>query len=234
MAAAERAHGLLALAVSSTAENAPGADRVDVRLDVPTASIPDFSELRSCLSAAVNLALAGLLLTRPALPEVRALRSWCLEQVSAAAAGSTNHPWFSVVSEDDDIALDPGVYDTTRLRTAEMAMVAADDRDRIVAVNAGAARLLRWTAQELVGHRLVAIIPSRLRDAHVAGFSRHQLTGETRILGSPIRVPVLRGDSSEIVLDLLLTEEPAPSGRALYFGRFTEPDESSGAAPTPS
>jgi PAS domain S-box-containing protein len=223
LAAADRAHGLLALAVSESAEHSPGADRVDVRLDIPAEIVADFAELRTCLSRAVNLARAGLLLTRPALPEIRALRTWCLEQVMQATSGAETFPWVSVAVAENGLPLDLDAFDVSALHQSGEAMVATDDRNRILALNAKAAELLRWSESELVGHRVLAIIPSRLRDAHVAAFSWHLLTGRWHVLGAPLRVPVLRGDSTEVLLDLALSEAPAPPGRSLYLARFTEP-----------
>jgi hypothetical protein len=54
----------------------------------------------------------------------------------------------------------------------------------------------------------VSLIPARYRDAHVAGFSRHVRTGESRILGVPLTLPVLRADGTELLCDVLIEKQP--------------------------
>lgn len=68
-----------------------------------------------------------------------------------------------------------------------------------------------------VGCRVLTIVPPSLREAHVAGFSRHLSTGEARILGVPVTLPVLHKDGSEAHCRLLVERAPTGSGRALYI-----------------
>ncbi len=84
------------------------------------------------------------------------------------------------------------------------AVVAADEWNRIVYANRAAEALLGWQADELTGRPLTAIMPPRLREAHLAGFSRWVATHESRIMGRPLRVPALRRDGTEVDIELNL------------------------------
>ena len=86
------------------------------------------------------------------------------------------------------------------------AVVVAGEDNLIVSANRAIERLLGWSRDELIGRPLTTLIPARLRAAHVEGFSRFVLTGETRILGTPVRVPALRADGAEAPIELTLAE----------------------------
>ena len=58
-------------------------------------------------------------------------------------------------------------------------------------------------------------------EAHVAGFSRHLCTGETRAIGAELILPVLRRDGSERECRFLIQIEEAGDGRAVYTARIT-------------
>jgi PAS domain S-box-containing protein len=77
-----------------------------------------------------------------------------------------------------------------------------DDANRIIAISEPLARTVGWDRGDIVGRRVVALIPPALREAHVAGFSRHLTTGQAHVLGVQLTLPVLRKDGSEV---------PAPS-----------------------
>ena len=84
-----------------------------------------------------------------------------------------------------------------------------------------AAGLLGWSATELEGRRLVTIIPPRLRDAHVAAFTRQMLGGPARILGVPTDVPALHRNGSEVAITLLLERHADSRGRSLFVATLT-------------
>jgi hypothetical protein len=66
----------------------------------------------------------------------------------------------------------------------------------------------------------VTIIPARMRDRHIAGFTRHMLEGTSRILGVRVVVPALRQDGSEIEVSLLIERRRAAATRALFVATF--------------
>lgn len=230
LAAAERAQGRLAGTVAAAASQAQG-EHLDVSMRVPRDGLADFDDLRAVLGDALVLAARGRLLARPALPELRALRTWCLDQVTAAAAGEPGTAWEGATEVlDDDLALPLAVFDASTALDPHRAALAADDGNRILAVTPPAAELLGWEVDELVGQRLVAIIPPRLREAHVASFTRLLLSGEPRLLGRPVQLPALRRDGSEVELSVVITNLRTSDGRLVFVAEFTPLATSAGGA----
>ncbi|MCU1678056.1 MAG: putative sensor protein [Frankiales bacterium] len=203
---------------------------VDAPVAVTVDGHADFSALQDALDAGWRLGAADRMLIRPALPEIVALRDWACEQVLAQVNGVPATPWSGV---DHPRFVDPASardtapapdWDDSIVRETDKAVVAADDNNRLVAVSAAAAALLGWTAGELTGRRVVTIVPERLREAHVAGFTRHLTTGEAHVIGVPLTLPVLRRDGTEVICRLLVERAAAGTGRAVYLAWLT-PEE---------
>ncbi len=96
-------------------------------------------------------------------------------------------------------------------------MLAADDEDRIVAVSDRALRLLGYDDRaDLVGTRLIGIIPERYRQAHLAGFTMHFLSGRALLVGRTVVVPALRRDGSEVEVELTIRTDRTDDGRTLF------------------
>ena len=197
-------------------------EQLDLELSLPADVVPAFAALKQTLDAAERLATAGLLLSRPGQPEVVAVRDWVCEQVRDQCAGGPATAWagadqerFTVV--DRTTPRRPVEWDLAFVRDSSRGVVAADDTDRIVAVSRSVADATGWAMDDLVGRRVVTLIPQRLREAHVAGFTRHLTTGEAHVLGVPLTVPVLRADGAEIMASLLVEAAPTPAGQAVYL-----------------
>jgi len=112
-----------------------------------------------------------------------------------------------------------GVRDSTRR------VIAADDANRIVAISRPLARELGWEVDQLVGRRIVVLIPPALREAHVAGFTRHLTTGQAHALGVPLTLPVLRADGSEVPCRFLIEQSHPAPGRSIYVAWIDPADE---------
>ncbi|MDP8970761.1 MAG: SpoIIE family protein phosphatase [Actinomycetota bacterium] len=102
------------------------------------------------------------------------------------------------------------------------AVVAADEWNRIVYVNRALEMMLRWRADELIGRPLTMLMPERLREAHLAGFSRWVATHESRIMGQALRVPALRRDGTEVEIELTLGAVTLPGGAELVVGSLRD------------
>jgi len=196
---------------------------LDLAISVPRDVGPTFAVLQDVLDMAEALAVDGKLFMRPALPEIIAVRDWVCEQVIAQLAGVPPAPWPGTAQErfETDVHDRSGMpapeWDVTQVTESDRAVVAADDANRIIAVSPVLADLLGWDAEDLVGRRVVVLIPPSLREAHVAGFSRHLTTGEAHVLGVPLDLPVLRRDGTEIQCRFLVELAPATSGRGVYL-----------------
>ncbi len=200
---------------------------LDLDLAVGEDAAEAFATLRAVLDAAEHLAVAGRLLVHPALPELVAVRNWVCEQVLAQLAGGAAAPWPGTAQERFTVEVreraepDRTEWDARLVTDADRGAVAADQANRIIAVSRPLAEVLGWNPADLVGRRVVALVPHRLREAHVAGFSRHLTTGETRLLGGPVRLPVLRADGSEIDCEVVIEQIRGQHRDPIYVAWMT-------------
>lgn len=185
-----------------------------------------YAVLQDVLDGAESLAARDELLVRPGLPEIIAVRDWACEQVIAQLAGTAPSPWpgtdaerFTVLQHVDAVrALD---WEPSGVSGSDRAAVAADDANRIVAVSRPLCEALGYTEEELLGRRVVVLVPHRFREAHVAGFTRHLTTGESHVLGVDLELPVLRADGTELTCRFLIEASGTPSGRTVYTAWIT-------------
>lgn len=203
----------------------PVPTALDLQVVVQREAVAAFAQLQDVLDEGERMARAGLLLVRPGLPEIVAVRDWAAEQVIAQVAGSPPAAWPGADDDRFARAVDrspgPAGWDAAKVTDAAGGAIAVDDGNRILALSAPLAEVLGWPADELVGRRVVAIVPPRFREAHVAGFSRHLSTGNARALGVQLRLPVLRADGTELECTFLIETEPTPEGRIVYLASIT-------------
>ncbi len=112
------------------------------------------------------------------------------------------------------MAVDPALL----LEQLPDAVVVADASGTIRMVNSAAARLFGVAQAALLGRPLLTVVPPRFRAAHRAGLSRFAATGRGELVGGrPIRVTALRGDGSEVDVELVLgaVGEPGQPGFSL-------------------
>ncbi len=199
--------------------------KMDLQVRVRPEEAGRFGQLQDALDEGERLAAADRLLVRPGLPEIIAVRDWACEQVIAQVAGSPAAPWMG--ADDERFTQDvtgtgaSAGWDATTITQSDTGLIAVDDANRVIALSAPLADILGWQAEDLVGRRVVAIVPPRFREAHVAGFSRHLSTGEARALGVPLQLPVLRADGTELLCAFLIDSEPTPGGRTVYIAQIT-------------
>lgn len=178
---------------------------IDVALPLPSRRPVGSTRLQEALDLAERPTANGQLLARPGLPEILAVRDWTCGQVlsqhagapPAALTGSDQHRVSARIATTQP---HPPGRRLDAVRYAEGNIVAADDTNHIVAVSRPLAELLGWHAAELVGRRITTLVPARLRDQHVAGFTRHVTTGQAYLLGVPLALPVLCADGTGIGL----------------------------------
>lgn len=202
----------------------PVPEPLDLELEILPTLGPAFGAMQDTLDAAERLARAGRLLVRPGLPEVVAVRDWACEQVTSQLGGVAASPWpgtdqehFTVVGDGQVSELDLSGWDVTLVRESDRGVVAADDANRIIAVSRPLAELVGWPVDELVGRRVVTLVPPYLREAHVAGFTRHLTTGEAHALDVPLRLPVLHRSGRELDCTFLVQLAPTTAGRPVYL-----------------
>lgn len=187
-----------------------------VALPVPLRSVRHFATLERALLTALQMVEAGEFLTPPVQPELQGLRAWLCGQVISQSVGEVAAPW-SPGHDPRTQQLRPPTWDVRRVSEAAAGMLAADEEDRIVAVSDRALRLLGYDDRtDLVGTRLIGIIPERYRQAHLAGFTMHFLSGRALLVGRTVIVPALRRDGSEVEVELTIRTDRTDDGRTLF------------------
>lgn len=188
-----------------------------LRLEIPEPTVRDFDVLDDMLQEAVVLAERGDLLVPTTQPEIQSMRHWLCDQVRQQYRGAAPVAWSTPVGTLPPVVAPELLWDPETVTGSRHALVAADDANRIVAVSEPAVALLGYDdAADLVGHRLVALIPERFRQAHVAGFTLHLVNGRSPLLGTRVTVPVLRADGSELSCGLLVESQTLPNGRHVF------------------
>lgn len=194
-----------------------------VVLSVPRRSVRSFEILDRALRTAIGLAGREELMVAPTQPEVQALRAWLCGEVARQALGQPPTPWTPGAVADAAPAPAPR-FDTTAVTTASTARLAADDGNRILAASPALAELLGYDEPgELVGQRLVAIIPERFRQAHLAGYTLHFLTGRRPLLDRAVVVPARCRDGSEVTVSLTVRSTRTDEGRTVFLADLSVP-----------
>ncbi len=196
---------------------------LDLAVAIPLDVVPRFALLPATLNRALDLAAAGQLLTPTSQPEVVALRNWLCDEVVRQGTGLAPSPWTGLSehhAEPHAPQKRPPDWDTAAVDGSDQAVIAADDSNRIVAASEGVAKLLGWTRAELVGQRIVAIVPEDLRERHIAGFTRYLITGQAHIIGSPVTLPARCRDGETVDVRLTLEVVEAAGGRTVFVGTF--------------
>lgn len=194
----------------------PSVSSPRVVVPVPRDSVPNFDTLERAVVAALELSTEGGTLTPPTQPEIQQFRTWLCQQVRRQASGLDPEPW-----RVDDSTPAPArlalSWDPVVVSAATTGRVAADESNRIIAVSPSAAELLGYDDPwDLVGLRLLTMIPERYHQAHVAGFTLMQLTGRGPLLDNAVEVPARRADGSEVLVTLLVRVERGEDGRPVF------------------
>ena len=205
--------------MANALEPAVSAERVE--LELSDDGVADFEVLDEMLETGVSLAEQGRLLSAPTQPEIRAMRRWLCRQVRVQSDGGEPEPWTAPIGHPPPLNPRDLSWDSTTVTASTRALVAADDTNQIVAVSPSALRLLGYAdAAELVGSRLICLIPTRYHQAHIAGFTLHLASGRGPLLGTRLTVPVLRADRTEQAMDLEVEAQHLPDGRSVFVAEL--------------
>jgi PAS domain S-box-containing protein len=191
----------------------------DVTMQIDGDAVPYFPILRELLAQATSMSEAGQLLVPPSLPEIAALRRWVCDEVARQSAGLPPTPWVDHDAEID-APLQVSPQTLAEIRNATGCVLAVDASNRMIAVSERAAELLGYTSGELEGRRLVTIIPQRMRDKHIAAFTRYLLDGRSAILGREYATHALHRDGTEVPVTLIVERRTDPATRALFVARL--------------
>jgi PAS domain S-box-containing protein len=184
-------------------------------LEVPRGLVGHFDVLDRMMNDAVAAADDGEMLVPGTQPEVREMRRWLCDQVlGQAVTGAEPEPYAADLHHDIASTPEyPDGWDATEVSGSSRALVASNDSGQIVAVSDPAAQMLGHAVPDLVGRRVLVLIPERFRQAHVAGMTLHVIDGRSALLESEVTVPVLLADGSEQLARLLVRPVAAGGGR---------------------
>ncbi len=203
----------------------PLVSAASVVMPVPRTSVPHFVTLDDTIEAALALARRGLLLTPTTQPEIRGFRQWVCREVATQAVGAAPIPW-TVPDEQLKLPETELPWDATTVSDALTPLVAADHTSRILAVSRSMLDLLGYDdPAQLVGQRLIELIPPRYRQAHVAGFTMYLLTGRDPLLNRPVVVPAQHRGGHEVLVEITVQAQKLPGGQQVFIAGM-RPDPS--------
>ena len=219
LAAASTARARLAQTVAEYRPLASTQGHVDVTLELEPGDVDALAGLLPVLAEAERLSVAGRILTQPALPELRQLREWCIGELVRQSEGGAPIPWRTPYVEDRvPVQMSADVRNAADevWQSSEPLLLARPDV--IIAVAPGAAELLGWQPEDLVGRRITVVVPPDLRDIHLDGITRHLMTGRTAMLGAEVSTFAWHRAGHEVPVRLLLDRWPGV--RSLFVARF--------------
>jgi PAS domain S-box-containing protein len=92
------------------------------------------------------------------------------------------------------------------LQTAVEGVVTIDERGIIESANPAAERIFGYTAEEMVGRNVGALMPEPHRESHDAYLSQYMKTGEARVIGIGREIVGRRKDGTLFPMDLSVSE----------------------------
>lgn len=99
------------------------------------------------------------------------------------------------------------------LETLADGVVLSDANGRIVYVNGSAAQLSGYSPEELIGHRVETLIPSRLRPAHEGHRERYLESPVRRPMGANLDIVLRHRSGAEVPVDIALSSLASGNGR---------------------
>ncbi len=193
---------------------------------VPEHSIPHFSTLDSMLTTASETAARGHFLGPPTQPEIAEMRAWICNEVARQSAGeSTPRPWRARTEIRTPLA----DQDVLRARYEELSasqetILATDPSSIIVAVTAPVVRFLGYNDEsDLLGRRIIVVVPQRFHQAHIAGTTLNATNGRRPLLDITLTVPVVRADGSEVPVELTVSPRRLDGETHVFVARFNLP-----------
>jgi PAS domain S-box-containing protein len=196
-------------------------------LRIPGASVAHFAILDDLLRRAITAAQAGRFLGPPTQPEIDEMRQWiCGEVARQAGREAMPTPWVARTDVRATLA-DQAVLTRTyqSLASTEEPLLATDEASIIVAASPAALRLLGYErAEDLLGRRVLVVVPARFHQAHIAGTTLNATNGRDNLLDVPLLVPMVRADGTEISVHIRVRPEKLDQAHPVFVARFRAPD----------
>ncbi len=201
----------------------PMVTQPEVALHVPRTAISNFAVLDDLLGQAIAHARAGRFLSPPTQPEMGEMRQWlCREVARQAAGGTTATPWLARTDVRATLADQAGLAEQYgELAMTDSPLLATDEASIIVAASPSALALLGYdSADQLVGRRVIVVVPHRFHQAHIAGTTLNATNGRSTLLGVPITVPMIRADGTETPVSIEVQSQRIDDEHRVFVARF--------------
>jgi PAS domain S-box-containing protein len=202
----------------------PTVTAAELTVRVPGPSVAHFKTLDSLLTKASATAARGHFLGPPIQPEIAEMRAWICDEVARQSTGDrVPRPWTArtdVRAPLADQALLRAQY--RELSASPEAILATDPASIIVAVTEPVVRFLGYDSEsDLLGRRIIVVVPQRFHQAHIAGTTLNATNGRRALLDIPLTVPVLRADGSEVDVELQVSPRRLGGDAQVFIARFT-------------
>ncbi|MEU2184473.1 SpoIIE family protein phosphatase [Streptomyces thermolilacinus] len=222
LATAHDISNVISACVTAALRDEPAEGEIrSLALAMPPDAAPAVETLSRVLDVAEQAAREERLLTLPALPRSRVFHTWLFGEVTGQLAGTHPTAWTVVPREPGAGPAELVPWDPGHVQASRVATVAADEQNRIVAVNGPAADLLGWHADDLVGRRLTTLIPEHLRERHITAFTSLLLSGQPHILGRSVPLPALHRDGRLVPVRLFLQTQETADGRTVFVAQLS-------------
>ena len=202
----------------------PNVTASEVVLQLGADSVAHFATLDDLLRKATAEAHEGHFLSPPSQPEISEMRAWICSEVARQSSGdATATPWVARTDVRATLADQTELTQTyAELARVEQPLLATDEASIIVAASRAALELLGYErADDLLGRRVIVVVPARFHQAHIAGTTLHVTNGRDTLLGVPIEVPMVRADGSEVAVLIEVRAERLDADRRVFVARFS-------------
>jgi PAS domain S-box-containing protein len=195
----------------------------EVVLHIPVGSVPHFVTLDELLGCAIAEARAGRFLSPPTQPEIDEMRHWMCSEVARQTSGNTTAtPWLARTDVRATLADQATLTATySHLAAVDEPLLATDEASIIVAASRPALDLLGYrSADQLLGRRVIVVVPTRFHQAHIAGTTLHATNGRDNLLGVPLEVPMVHADGTEVPVRLEVMPQRLDADHRVFVARF--------------
>jgi PAS domain S-box-containing protein len=201
----------------------PHVTAEEIVLHIPRGSVPCFATLDDLLSRATQQAHAGRFLGPPTQPEIEEMREWICAEVAKQTSGQvTATPWLARTDIRKTLADRIELAATyAPLGQNERPVLATNEASIIVAVSPAALELLGYKdPEDLLGRRVLVVVPDRFHQAHIAGTTLNATNGRDVLLGVPLLVPMVRADGSEVQVSIEVRPEKLDQEHRVFVAHF--------------
>ena len=201
----------------------PAVTASEVLLSVPLRSVPHFHTLQLLLRKATQAASQHQFLSPPTQPEIQEMREWLCREVERQGHGLAPTAWdpqAQVQTPAGDADQLSGRYEA--LADVAEAIIVTNATSVIVAVSPAALGVLGYQqSSDLVGRRVLVVVPSRYHQAHIAGTTLNATNGRDTLLGVPLTVPFVLADGREMPMQLHVVPRLLDTGDGVFVATIT-------------